>query len=52
MPGMQQWNMGLRLKGADKSVEGGDIWQALQKYSGAGDQEVKCWAFDWAAKSE
>jgi hypothetical protein len=44
-PGMQQWNEGLRLKGAATSEEGDDIWQDLQEHNRAGGHEANIWNF-------
>jgi hypothetical protein len=41
VPGMQQWNKRLTLKGASTSRKRDDIWQDLQEGSCAGDCEMK-----------
>jgi hypothetical protein len=52
MPGMQQWNKGLRLKGAAASRKEEDVQQDHQEGSHAGDCEMKDLAFSHNSKNE
>jgi hypothetical protein len=51
-PRMQQWNEGLRLKGAAAPEEGGWHWQDLQEDRKGGDQKANSQVFDWTMGSE
>jgi hypothetical protein len=52
MPGIQQWNKGLRLKGTAMLKEGEDIQQDLQEDHSAGSREASSQVFQRAVESE